>query len=413
MTFSDDPAPATVPPDDARGDVASGNSLTQMAKPFPTREHRMSVSACRSEPMTATLPIGTIGIPEGHRATSKSKVRDLAESILADGLLQPIGVRSDPADPGRYILVFGRHRLEAARSLNWPSIEARVLDLDDDSAEMATIAENLFRSPLKKSDYFLALKKWNDSYSARFPETTEHRAGGKARGRQRREDSRPEVAETDASASVPTFAEHAAETLGVSPVTVRRDVRAAKRIGEEGLGVLNGRDLSPELIRKVADLKAPEHRVKAVELIKAGMDPTTALAMATAPENATLEHVDVDNSAYVPEEDHSDEDWLEKFCPEALARLPYQVAFRRDALIWRKCRPAITEFRNKTRKSLAQSRGYHTGPFQYRAINLVNVLHPDEWPRCGPCGGTGQAGNISQCPNCHGAGFSIKTGAAR
>jgi ParB family transcriptional regulator, chromosome partitioning protein len=179
----------------------------------------MSHPSYNFESAPLPLAIDSIVIPKDFRKSTKKKVQELADSMKVDGLLQSIGVRKDPENPERYILVFGRHRLEAARILGWTGIEARILDLDDQSAESATLAENLFRNPLKKTDYLVALKRWNEAYNAKFPETTEHRAGGKARARQRRAETSGKVAEPVEPPSAPTFTQHAAEALGVSPET--------------------------------------------------------------------------------------------------------------------------------------------------------------------------------------------------
>ncbi len=78
---------------------------------------------------------------------------DLAASIKAQGLLQPIIVRANPdAQEGRppYLLVAGERRLRATRDLlKRPTIAAILRhDLTDDSALEATVLENLQRRDL-------------------------------------------------------------------------------------------------------------------------------------------------------------------------------------------------------------------------------------------------------------------------
>lgn len=76
-------------------------------------------------------------------------VRDLRDAIEANGQTVPILVRRVPDDPDRYLLVYGRRRLEAIRqSDKVTKIRALVANLDDDSALRAQISENIARRDL-------------------------------------------------------------------------------------------------------------------------------------------------------------------------------------------------------------------------------------------------------------------------
>ena len=64
--------------------------------------------------------IDNIYVPTKRRTTLKPEhVREIAESMLANGQETPILVRQDGA---RYVLVEGLHRLEAARALGETTI---------------------------------------------------------------------------------------------------------------------------------------------------------------------------------------------------------------------------------------------------------------------------------------------------
>ena len=76
-------------------------------------------------------------------------VLDLRDAIEANGQTVPILVRRVPDDPDRYLLVYGRRRLEAIRqSDKVTKIRALVANLDDDSALRAQISENMGRRDL-------------------------------------------------------------------------------------------------------------------------------------------------------------------------------------------------------------------------------------------------------------------------
>ena len=73
-----------------------------------------------------TIPIADVYVPIKRRATLEQKrVDELAASILDKGLLAPILVR---ADGGRFVLVEGLHRLEAAKALGEQTIVAFLVD---------------------------------------------------------------------------------------------------------------------------------------------------------------------------------------------------------------------------------------------------------------------------------------------
>lgn len=80
----------------------------------------------------------------GHRlrSVSKSKVDELAESIAAVGLLQPIVITEDNQ------LVAGLHRLEACRQLGLIEINTVVIPNLQLQREIAEIDENLIRNQL-------------------------------------------------------------------------------------------------------------------------------------------------------------------------------------------------------------------------------------------------------------------------
>ncbi|MDR1600546.1 MAG: ParB/RepB/Spo0J family partition protein [Oscillospiraceae bacterium] len=94
------------------------------------------------------LPIRSIqyGPREARSALDERKLDELAESIRALGLLQPITVRSAAA--GRFELIAGERRLRACERLGWENIDAIVLPAGDVDREMMALAENIQRVPL-------------------------------------------------------------------------------------------------------------------------------------------------------------------------------------------------------------------------------------------------------------------------
>ena len=76
-------------------------------------------------------------------------VHDLIDAIETNGQTVPILVRRHPSEPDRYLLVYGRRRLEAIRqSDKVDKVRALVATLDDDAAVRAQISENMARRDL-------------------------------------------------------------------------------------------------------------------------------------------------------------------------------------------------------------------------------------------------------------------------
>jgi hypothetical protein len=105
-----------------------------------------------NKPKTQMIGLSGIAVPPPRmRGLQPNKVDEIAESIRERGLLQPIIIR--PCEGTGYLLIAGRHRLEAVRKLKHNSIECRILEaLSADEALVAEIDENLMRADLTPSE---------------------------------------------------------------------------------------------------------------------------------------------------------------------------------------------------------------------------------------------------------------------
>ena len=88
------------------------------------------------------IKISNIKINPGRREATTEAVEELARSITAGGLRNPITVDQNTT------LVAGLHRLEAAKLLGWTEIKCTVSDADGLQAELAEIDENFVRAGL-------------------------------------------------------------------------------------------------------------------------------------------------------------------------------------------------------------------------------------------------------------------------
>lgn len=103
--------------------------------------------------VTKTIPISEIvvGAFETRAVGDVEGIRELAASIRADGLLQPLMVRT--AEAG-YELVFGHRRYLACVEAGVAEVACTVVEADDAEAEKASLIENYHRrdvSPMERA----------------------------------------------------------------------------------------------------------------------------------------------------------------------------------------------------------------------------------------------------------------------
>lgn len=101
-----------------------------------------------------------------RREFSEQELADLAASLDANGLLQPIVVR--PLDgPGgtRWELVAGERRWRAATRLGWTDIPAVVRDVDDRTMLVLALVENIQRAQLNALEEAEAYERLGEEFS--------------------------------------------------------------------------------------------------------------------------------------------------------------------------------------------------------------------------------------------------------
>src|SRR6185437_2228884 len=78
-----------------------------------------------------------------RRAMDQENLRELAESIRARGILQPLLVRPSPTDGARFQIVAGERRWRAAAMAGLHEVPVLVRPLTDPEAMAAALVENL------------------------------------------------------------------------------------------------------------------------------------------------------------------------------------------------------------------------------------------------------------------------------
>ena len=78
----------------------------------------------------------------------KQKLEELASSIKENGVIQPIAVRPNKYDPGKYEIVAGERRWLATQKAGLNEIPVIILDIDDQKSLEIAILENVQRQDL-------------------------------------------------------------------------------------------------------------------------------------------------------------------------------------------------------------------------------------------------------------------------
>lgn len=111
-----------------------------------------SSSTAESSPRRAeqNLPIEMIAPnpDQPRRNFDNDKLEDLADSIREKGIIQPLIVRPDPADAGRFQIVAGERRWRAAQIAHLHEVPVIVREFDDTEVLEVAIIENIQRADL-------------------------------------------------------------------------------------------------------------------------------------------------------------------------------------------------------------------------------------------------------------------------
>ena len=113
---------------------------------------------------TQRLPVEQIqrGRYQPRRHFDEDKLRELADSITAQGMVQPIVVR--PVDGGRYEIIAGERRWRAAQLAGLAEVPVVVHEVDDQTAMAMALIENIQRDDLNPLEEASALHRLLDEF---------------------------------------------------------------------------------------------------------------------------------------------------------------------------------------------------------------------------------------------------------
>lgn len=112
-----------------------------------------------------------------RQSFKEDTIKELAESIEKNGLLQPIVVR--PMDGGKYQIIAGERRYRAFKKLGRTMIPAIVRDYKDEEVDKLQLVENVQREDLNPYDEAIAYLKLKEKYGIKQDDIA--KAVGKSR----------------------------------------------------------------------------------------------------------------------------------------------------------------------------------------------------------------------------------------
>lgn len=128
-----------------------------------------TASSPSASPQAATNPAGTREVPielihpnlnQPRQHYDEEALTTLAQSIEAQGILQPLLVRPHPQKPGEFELVAGERRWRAAQRARLQSVPVLVRQLDERAVLELALVENLQRedlTPLEEAEAYQRL----------------------------------------------------------------------------------------------------------------------------------------------------------------------------------------------------------------------------------------------------------------
>lgn len=104
---------------------------------------------------------------------NEEALQELADSIRAQGVIQPVVVRPKLSSPGRFELIAGERRWRAAQLAGLHEIPTVIRDVDDQAAMAMALIENIQRQQLNPIEEAVALNRLIDEFGLTHEQTAE------------------------------------------------------------------------------------------------------------------------------------------------------------------------------------------------------------------------------------------------
>lgn len=150
-------------------DELLGISSTTGTSPTSTR------GETRTEGDLRALPVDVIqkGRFQPRHEIAQEALQELADSIRAQGVVQPVVVRPLPEDNSKYELIAGERRWRAAQLAGLHEVPAVVRDVPDQAAMAMGLIENIQREELNPIEEAAALQRLIEEFGLTHQQTAE------------------------------------------------------------------------------------------------------------------------------------------------------------------------------------------------------------------------------------------------
>jgi ParB family chromosome partitioning protein len=140
-------------------DALLGASKAAQAASHDTSPTHLQAGAPAEESLLRELPVDLIqrGKYQPRRDIEPESLRELADSIIAQGVMQPIVVR--PIEDNRFEIIAGERRWRATQLAGLDAIPALVRDVSDQAAIAMALIENIQREDLNPIEEAASLQR--------------------------------------------------------------------------------------------------------------------------------------------------------------------------------------------------------------------------------------------------------------
>ena len=204
------------------------------------------------------IKISDIKVNPGRREVKQEPVEELAKSIAAVGLLNPITLTGD------YTLVAGLHRLEAAKQLGWTEIESTIVGMSSLQVELAEIDENIVRTRLTHHELGEQFLRRKELYEMIHPETKAGAAQAAGMNRAVGNNVGAKLAARSKS-----FVEDTSEKTGMSKRVGSRLLQIANNLTEDAKRIVKANNMTQDTALKLSRLHYTQ-QVEAASLLADG-----------------------------------------------------------------------------------------------------------------------------------------------
>ena len=132
-----------------------------VSKEAPTSEHSSAGNGTQSIPVEFLHP----GRYQPRHVMDQKDLEELASSIKAKGVLQPLLVRPHPDIEGQFEIIAGERRWRASQLAQLHEVPVLVKDLDDQTTLEVALIENLQRQDLSALDEAEGYQRLMDEFS--------------------------------------------------------------------------------------------------------------------------------------------------------------------------------------------------------------------------------------------------------